>query len=37
MEFFSIAEKVDITKSRDQLVFFCVTRRNGKVKGRWNN
>lgn len=34
MEFFSIAEKVGTIKNKDQLVFFCVIRRNIKVKGR---
>jgi len=33
----SIAEKVDIVKSRVQLVFFRATRTNVKVKGRLNN
>lgn len=36
-EFYSLAENVDIIKSRDQLVLFFVTTRNVKIKGRWNN
>lgn len=37
IELFSLAENVGIIKSRDQLVLFCVTTRNVKVKGGWKN